>query len=206
MTEQTASTNKKILATGFGSFGYLKKRNVSSEIALPSLEQEYGDLVKTLVLPVAFDIAAKQLCDAIEQINPAAVVMFGISAGKKVRLERQAKNRRLSVLFPDNYGVRKIGRIDEDGPKRISSTLPLDAIYSRLTESNVPTKFSNSAETFICNEVMYKALQKNGAENRREIIPTGFIHLGNGLSDQLVEEASLFVVDEVVKYSASVAE
>lgn len=190
----------KVLVTGFDRFGHLKRPNASSEIALPAIEQEYGELVETLVLPTARDIAAEQLSAAIEDINPVAVVMFGISAGRKVRLELRAKNVGFNVLVPDNNGVRKFGRIDNDGPKNLASTLPLDDIYARLKASHVPTRFSSDAGTFICNEVMYKALQHTDSSQGESLIPTGFIHLGNGLHDQLVEEASLLVVDELINF------
>lgn len=189
----------KVLVTGFDRFGYLNRPNASSEIALPAIEEKYGDLVETLILPVARDIAAEQLIEAIKDVNPATIAMFGISAGRKVRLERRAKNNRINVLIPDNQGVRKVGRIDSHGPRSLQSTLPLDDIYTRLQESAVPVKLSSNAGSFICNEVMYKTLQHTESLKERGSIPTGFIHLGNGLSDQLTEEASLLVVDELIK-------
>ena len=191
--------SNKVLVTGFDRFGYLKRPNASSEIALPAIKERYGDLVETLILPVARDVAGEQLIEAIKDIDPVTVAMFGISAGSKVRLERRAKNNRFNVLFPDNQGVRKIGRIDSRGPMSLDATLPLDDIYRRLQESDIPVKLSNDAGSFICNEVMYRALHHADSTKERRVIPTGFIHLGNGLSDQLIEEASLLVVDELIK-------
>lgn len=191
MTELTKS---KILVSGFDRFGYSKRPNASSEVALPALAEKYSAVVETIVLPTARDIAAEQLNEAIQDLHPAAVVMFGMSAGRKVRLERKARNTQFNVLIPDNNGVRRFGRIDRNGPGSLNATLPLEDIYSRLGESEIPVTFSNSAGSFICNELMYKVL----ASNRRhegDILPTGFIHLGNGLSDQLVEEAALKVVE-----------
>ncbi len=197
MSEHTPAKQSKILVSGFDRFGYLKRPNVSSEIALPAIAEKYGELVETIVLPVARDIAAEQMKEAIKDIDPVAVVMFGISAGSKVRLERKARNIQLNVLTPDNNGVRRAGRIDSDGKSTLDSTLPLDALYSRLQEADIPTKFSSDAGSFICNELMYRILASD-TERPKGRIPTGFIHLGNGLSDQLVEEASLQVVDELL--------
>lgn len=198
MTEHSQPKTGKILISGFDRFGYLKRPNASSEIALPAIEEKYGELVETIVLPVARDIAAEQMNEAIKELDPAVVVMFGISAGRKVRLERKARNIQLNVLTPDNNGVRRAGRLDVDGPGMLESTLPLDMLYSRLSEADIPTKYSNDAGSFICNELMYRVLASD-AERPEGRIPTGFIHLGNGLSDQLVEEASLRVVDELLK-------
>lgn len=191
----------KILITGFDRFGYRKSSNRSSELALPAAEEAYGNLIETLVLPTAHDIAAQQLVQAIEDINPAAVVMFGISAGSKVRLETQAKNRRLSLIMPDNNGVRKAGRLDSAGPPTYDSTLPLEKIYERLTDAHVPVSMSRDAGTFVCNEVMYKALRHNETQPTGKTIPTGFIHFGNGLRSQLIEEATVAIVDEIINYT-----
>jgi pyroglutamyl-peptidase len=198
------SEKQKVLVTGFDRFGYRQRPNRSSEIALPAIKNRYSDLVETLVLPTARNIAAERLIEAIDDINPAAVVMFGISAGGKVRLEQQAKNRRFNILFPDNEGVRAVGRIRPEGPVNIAATLPLDDIYNRLQAAGVPTKLSNDAGAFVCNEVMYRALHHTSESNASPVLPTGFIHLGNGLSNQLVEEAGLMVVDELLRLNGSV--
>jgi pyroglutamyl-peptidase len=191
----------KILVTGFDRFGYTQSSNRSSELVLPTAREAYGSLVETLVLPTAHDIAAQQLIQAIEELNPVAVVMFGISAGSKVRLETRAKNRRLSLLMPDNEGIRKAGRLDPAGPLTYDSTLPLDNIYERLTRAHVPVSMSRDAGTFVCNEVMYKALRHNGTQSNNTTIPTGFIHLGNGLRSQFIEEATVAIIDEIINYT-----
>jgi pyroglutamyl-peptidase len=197
------SETQKILVTGFDRFGYRRRPNRSSEVVHPAIKEKYGDLVETLVLPTARNIAAEQLIDAIDNINPAAIAMFGISAGSKVRLEERAKNRRFNITTPDNMGVRAIGRVIAGGPATIASTLPLNDIYNKLQADGVPTRLSNDAGTFVCNEVMYRALHHTSEPAAESVIPTGFIHLGNRLSDQLVEEASLMVVDELLQVGSS---
>lgn len=197
------SETHKILVTGFDRFGYRQRPNRSSEVVLPAIKDKYTDLVETLVLPTARNIAAEQLIEAIDDINPAAVVMFGISAGRKVRLEQRAKNRQFNILFPDNEGARAVGRINPEGPATIAATLPLGDIYDKLQAAGVPTRLSNDAGAFVCNEVMYRALHHVVEPNTSSVLPTGFIHLGNGLSDQLVEEAGLMVVDELLKLGGS---
>ena len=183
----------KLLVSGFDRFGHFKRANSSSEIALPAIKEKYGDLVETIVLPTAHNVAAAKLLQAIRDISPAAVVMFGLSSQNKISLEQQARNRRFSLLVPDNNGVRTFGQIDPQGASHYPSTLPLDDLYSKLEAANVPVKMSADAGTFVCNEVMYKALQHTQGQE----IPTGFIHFGKGLSDQLVAEAAILVVDEL---------
>jgi len=198
MTTSPETRSNKILVSGFDRFGHLKRPNASSEVALPAVAEKYGELVETIVLPVAYEVAATQLDEAIKELNPVAVVMFGISAGRKVRLERKAHNAQFNVAIPDNSGVRKIGRIVRGGPKVFDATLPLEDLYARLSDAEIPTKFSDNAGSFVCNELMYRTLAAT-SERPRGTIPTGFIHFGNGLSEQLVEEASLQVVDELLK-------
>ncbi len=193
---------QKVLVIGFDRFGHLKRPNRSSEVLLPAIADKYTDLVETLVLPTARNIASKQLIEVIDDINPAAVVMFGISAGSRVRLEQRSKNQRFNILFPDNEGVRTVGRIIPKGPATIAATLPLGDIYDKLLCAGVPTRLSNDAGTFVCNEVMYSALH-HVDEKASSVLPTGFIHLGNGLSNQLLVEAGLMIVDELLKLSNS---
>ena len=199
--KKSRTTMNKILVTGFDRFGYKKRPNRSSELALPAVHEAYGELVETLILPTAHDVAALQLTKAIEEIDPAAVVMFGISAGGRVRLERRARNLRLSLLIPDNEGVRRAGRIDPTGPMAYDSTLPLGGIYERLVQAGVPVTMSRDAGTFVCNEVMYGALHHDATQSSGMVIPTGFIHFGNGLRDQFVEEAAVGIVDEIIRYT-----
>jgi pyroglutamyl-peptidase len=191
--------SSKILVTGFDRFGSTRRPNSSSEIALPAVQEKYGELVDTLVLPTARDIAAEQLLDTIRTIEPLAVVMFGISAGSKVRLEQRAKNWKYNLLVADNQGGRALGKIDSGGPSAYDTTLPLGNIYNCLNDAGIPTKFSKNAGSFICNEVMYKALQHGGENHDTRPGLTGFIHFGNGLNDQLVADAAILVVSELIK-------
>lgn len=191
--------SEKILVTGFDRFGTFKRPNRSSEIALPILEEKYASLVETLILPTSRDIAGKQLIAVIAELEPAAVVMFCISAGSKVRLETVAKNRKFNILFPDNEGNRSVGKINRQGPLSYKSTLPLAELYTRLDSNAVPVKMSQDAGTFICNEVEYFALEY-AASRMDKVLPTGFVHFGNGLSDALVANAAILVVDTIVDH------
>ncbi len=188
----------KILVVGFDRFGYLRQRNKASEVALPAIKSEYGDLVETLVLPTIYGLASELLLDATKEISPSAVAILGVSSwfSKSAKLERQAKNRRVSLVFPDNLGSRNFGRIDPKGAASYPSTLPLESIHARLGESGIGSRLSNDAGVFVCNEVMYTALQSCDAEAPR---PTGLIHLGNGMSDQRIIEAGLLITDELLK-------
>jgi pyroglutamyl-peptidase len=51
--------------------------------------------------------------------------------------------------------------------------LPIKAILSRWQESDVPGHVSNSAGTYLCNQLFYLAC----VQGRARGIPAGFIHL-----------------------------
>ncbi len=187
--------SKKVLVTGFEAFGRAKRPNPSSQIVLPAVKAKYGDLVETLILPVAHDTAAHELTEAITDLSPAAVVMFGVAAyGRKVRLEQRAINLRSSLFQGDNYGQRKLGPIAV-GPMVRKSTLPLQEIYAGLQAHEIPVKLSSSAGSYICNEVMYRGLEHTAAiAETGQVIPTGFVHVGPGLDEPLVEQAAIQVI------------
>ncbi len=186
--------HKKILVAGFERFGRTQAPNVSSEVALPLIQERYGDTVDTLVLPVARDVAAEVLSERIQELSPSTVAIFGMSAGRKVRLEKRAKNWRYNLLIPDNEGRRTMGRIIPGGPLSLESTLSLRDIGSALEVKGVPTTMSADAGSFLCNEVMYRALH----DPATSAIPTGFIHLGRGMEESLIETAALTVYETLL--------
>ena len=62
-----------------------------------------------------------------------------------------------------------------DGPFAYRSTLPIKAMVAAMNERGVPAKVSNTASTYLCNQIMYTALhlvQEKGLETR-----AGFIHV-----------------------------
>jgi pyroglutamyl-peptidase len=63
----------------------------------------------------------------------------------------------------------------EGGPAAYLSTLPLRAILAALTAEGIPAAISNTAGTYLCNDISYTTLH---ALSRRALaIPAGFIHL-----------------------------
>ena len=176
-----------LLLTGYGPFeGY--PVNPSWEAAR-ALEGEVigGLVVRTLSLPVVWDRAPAELLERVEALRPVAVVATGVAGARQdaIILER--------VAYNDQWGVDVEGRsrsgsaVVEDGPERLESTLPLDAIGAALTDAEVAWSFSDSAGRYLCNHLFY-ALVHAMAETD---VPAGFVHVSDrnatveGLSDAL---------------------
>ena len=165
-----------LLVTGFEAFGGAS-RNASEEI-VTDLGSGFPASVSlsTLVLPVVTGEAARILIDAFERLRPDLVVMLGEAGGSdRVRLEEIAVNKR-RFSMPDNSGrTIEDDVVVEDGPERHRSTLPTEALFDHLQGLDLPVERSESAGTFLCNEVSYRMLHhldRNDSPAR-----AGFVHV-----------------------------
>lgn len=60
-----------------------------------------------------------------------------------------------------------------EGPDRLESSFGAEAIARALGKAGFPASVSESAGTYVCNDVMYRVLWKLKGTG----IPAGFIHL-----------------------------
>ncbi|WP_404459833.1 pyroglutamyl-peptidase I [Sutcliffiella horikoshii] len=183
---------KTLLLTGFEPFLNFKI-NPTEEIVRELDQQIIGQYqVVSRVLPVDFTESEKLLLEYMEELQPDAVVSLGLAAGRAhITPERIAINCKDAGGAPDNNGVvLQDAPINPDGPDGYFSTLPIRAMVNHLNENNFPAKISNTAGTYLCNNVMYAALHKlaqqgtGGAANPTDTdepntaqIPAGFIHI-----------------------------
>lgn len=164
---------KKLLITGFDAFGG-EQINPSWEAVklLPDQIREY-ELCK-LQLPTVYEKAAVILLEKAAKILPDVIISVGQAGGREaVTPERIAVNIR-AARIADNAGVLLDGdRISPDGPAAYFSTLPVEAMRDAIRSANLPSAVSNSAGTFVCNDVMYSALHRYQGTGVR----CGFIHV-----------------------------
>lgn len=164
---------KKLLITGFDAFGG-KEINPSWEAVklLPNQIREY-ELCK-LQLPTVYEKAAVILLEKAAEILPDVIISVGQAGGRDaVTPERIAVNIR-AARIADNAGMLLDGdRISPDGPAAYFSTLPVEAMRDAIRSANLPSAVSNSAGTFVCNDVMYSALHRYWGTGVR----CGFIHV-----------------------------
>lgn len=161
----------KFLVTGFEPFGG-EAVNPSWE-AVKGLPEEIGQLeIVKQCLPTCFGKAAELLLETVKREKPRAVLSVGLAGGRKgISLERVALNLR-DARIPDNAGSQPVDEpVAEEGPAAIFTTLPIKAMLRALEEAGIPGRISNSAGTFVCNEVMYMALYQAG------VSMAGFVHV-----------------------------
>ncbi len=164
-----------ILVTGFEGYGG-RSDNPSAEIALALDGQQIGGKqVTSAVLPVTNHNLRNNLVSLIETVNPSAIFCLGLSPGESVvRIERLAANySRFEIA--DNAGEQYCGSVVSGGPAAYEATLPVEPMLQSVLSSGIPARLSESAGTYLCNAVMYHALDYCATTSRT--CQCGFIHL-----------------------------
>lgn len=164
----------KILITGFDPFG--GEDTNPSEDVLRMLPEIPGAEIRKRILPTAFGTAASILCNAVESFQPDAVVCLGQAGGRAgITVERVAINVRDASL-PDNMKKQPVDEpIVPDGETAYFATLPIKAIVKKIDAAGIKASVSNSAGTFVCNDVLYSLLYF--ASTKYPKMKCGFIHL-----------------------------
>ena len=163
-----------LLLTGFEPFGG-ETLNPSWEVARALTGEVIGSMrVQSLQLPCVFAQAPQVLQAALAKLSPQAVLCLGQAEGRsEVTPERVAINI-MQARIPDNAGAQpQEESVVPDGPAAYFTSLPLTRIVQRLRELDIPASVSNSAGTFVCNQVFYGLQHTWGRADRR----SGFVHL-----------------------------
>lgn len=164
----------KILVTAFDPFGE-NDVNASWE-ALQRLTAPEGMELCKLQVPTVFGLAAQTVLDAVEKEKPDFVLCLGQAAGRTaVTPERVAINVR-DASIPDNAGMQPQDEpIEPEGPAAYFSTLPIKAMVEAAMRAGVSAAVSNTAGTFVCNDLMYGLL--HGLQKAHPEIRGGFVHV-----------------------------
>ena len=164
---------KKLLITGFDSFNNASV-NPSWEAVklLPDTIGEYE--IHKLQLPTIYGKAPRMLLEEAAEVKPDVIISVGQAGGRDaVTPERIAVNIR-AARIPDNTGTLLDGdRIAPDGPAAYFSTVPVEAMRDAIRAAEVPAAVSNTAGTFVCNDVLYSLLHRYHGTDVR----CGFIHV-----------------------------
>ncbi len=166
---------KKLLVTGFEPF-LDNPINPTEEIVKALAGQIIGGYeIIGRVLPVDFAESAKRCIEYVNEVKPDVVISLGLAAGRnKMTPERIAINCRDGAA--DNSGMKlQDSPIEEDGPAGYFSTLPIREFVNAAMEKGFPATISNTAGTYLCNNVMYSVLHKINKDSLP--IRAGFIHI-----------------------------
>ena len=164
---------KKLLITGFDPFGG-ESVNPSWEAVqrLPDIAGDYS--LTKLQIPTRFGIAAETVLAKAAEIQPDVIICVGQAGTRSaVTPERVGINIR-DARIADNGGCSPTDEpIVPEGPAAYFSTLPVKAMVSAITDAGLSGAVSNTAGTFVCNDVLYTLLH----HYRNTHVRCGFIHV-----------------------------
>lgn len=164
---------KKLLITGFDPFNGNTAN--PSWLAAQALPERVGDYeVHKLQLPTVYGEAARMVLEFAEQLRPDVIISLGLAGGRAaVTPERVGINVR-SASIPDNAGQQFTDApIISNGPAAYFSTLPVTAMAAAIREAGVPGSVSNTAGTYVCNDVLYTLCHHFAGKETK----VGFIHV-----------------------------
>ncbi|OCX61932.1 pyroglutamyl-peptidase I [Lysinibacillus sp. AR18-8] len=164
----------KILVTGFEPFlDYKINPTMQIVEALNGKKIDRYDIVGR-ILSVDFQQSAEQLKQHIEEVKPQIIISLGLAGGRfKVTPERIAIN--VKDGEPDNNGYTPVDeRIYEEGADAYLTNLPIRSMVNRLQAEGYPAEISNTAGTYLCNNIMYEGL---AYAQQHKGVRAGFIHI-----------------------------
>lgn len=165
----------KIFVTAFEPFD--KEPINPTMLMLERLPKDFdGHEILKQVLPTTFGESAEIAMARIAEFEPDAVLCLGQAGGRAaMTLERVAINVN-DATIPDNAGAQPVDEpIVPNGPVAYFSTLPNKAIVSAMREAGIPAAISNTAGTYVCNQILYAVLHFI-AENKLPA-KAGFMHV-----------------------------
>ncbi|GGL43746.1 pyrrolidone-carboxylate peptidase [Sporolactobacillus putidus] len=158
-------------------------------------------------LPVVYGEAIKRLISSIRVIRPEVTIAVGQAGGRmQITPERVAINVS-DAPIPDNAGrVLTDKVIISDGPAAYWSTLPVRKIVRAIKDLGIPAGLSNTAGTFVCNQVFYGLMHELSHSGQTKI--GGFIHIPyipEQTLDKLAPCLSLDTITKALKRAAVVS-
>lgn len=165
---------RTVLLTGFDPFGQ-DTINPSWE----AVSRLGGDIIggRHIVaeqLPTTFGGAPRTLRAALRRYAPELVLCIGLAGGRAaLSLERVAINVN-DARIPDNAGAQPVDiPVVARGPAAYFTTLPIKAMHADLRAAGIPAEISQTAGTFVCNQVFYVLMHALAGTRVRG----GFVHI-----------------------------
>ena len=168
-----------VLLSGFAPFDGAATNESWEAVreAVPALVARGVD-AEAVELPVEFGTASERLAEAVRGLRPRLVVAVGLAAGRTaITPERVAINIR-DARIPDNAGASPVDEpVVPGAPVGRFSTLPVKAMVAALEADEVPAVVSQTAGTYVCNDVFYTLQHLLATDPALEGIRGGFVHV-----------------------------
>lgn len=164
----------KILLTGFVPFLDYKINPTMQIVEALSNKEMHGYEIVGRILSVDFQQSADQLKQYIDEVKPQMIISLGLAGGRyKITPERIAIN--VKDGEPDNNGYTPVDEsIYENGEDAYLTNLPIRNMVNRLQKEGFSAEISNTAGTYLCNNIMYEGL---AYAKQNEGVKAGFIHI-----------------------------
>ena len=196
---------KKILITGFMPFAGASL-NPAWE-AVKNVPAPEGVELHKKEISVVFGRAIDELLQAVEELRPDAVICVGLAQGRPaVTPERVAINVN-DARIPDNSGACPVDEpIRTDGPAAYFTRLPIKAIVAAINEAGIKAQVSNTAGTYVCNNIMYGLLY--AIEHQYPDMIGGFIHVpaSTDMQAEIPEGTPVFELEDITRALAIAVE
>ncbi|MCK5046908.1 MAG: pyroglutamyl-peptidase I [Candidatus Heimdallarchaeota archaeon] len=168
---------KKVLLTGFVPFGKDKINPALELIKKMAKEEIPGIALTTIRLPVVFGEAITELISSIEKIKPDLILSLGQAAGRMVvSIERIGLNMKDTDHADNANNKPRDELIAANGPAAYFTTIDVRKTYQEMKKAGIPAIISNSAGTYVCNNLIYGVLHHLVNKNQNHI-KYGFIHI-----------------------------
>lgn len=168
--------SRTLLLTGFQAFGgdtLNPTEFLAGEFHGKTIS---GCRVVGVVLPVVFGKAWLELRDQIQRFQPCAIVCLGLAQNRHAITPERVAINVVDARIPDNEGNQPTDSpIVTEGPVGYWSTLPVGTIVRAITARGIPAAVSETAGTFVCNELFYRLMHFLAEEGSHR--PAGFIHV-----------------------------
>jgi pyroglutamyl-peptidase len=178
----------RVLLTGFGPFPGAPV-NPSAWLAetLPSRLSEGDEKVDARILPTEWEAVAALTEQLRETLQPHVTVHFGLShRAKGFRIERSAHNR-ASLRADASGALPRSHVILPQGPTRLNTTFPANALAAHLNQRSISAAPSRSAGSYLCNFLYYLSLdwaaRQNGSASVLFVHIPPFAAQGGSLSE-----------------------
>ncbi|MBQ4429448.1 MAG: pyroglutamyl-peptidase I [Clostridia bacterium] len=164
----------KLLLTAFDPFGGEKVNPAQKAV---SLVGNVGgiDIVK-LTVPTVFRAASRIVIEAIRCEKPDAVLCIGQAGGRAAITPERVAINLMDARIADNASFAPSDEpIFPSAPDAYFSSLPIKKMVEAIRERGIPAEVSNTAGTFVCNELMYSVL--HALKNEFPNTIGGFMHV-----------------------------